>query len=614
MAVRTIPSNLLVRKIINSGGGDGGSGGIETPEYLVIETIQNESSYYGYDFGYVSGIEFLASDESTVLATSTVQDGDDSSTNSLVYDSSGNYKPGLSSGVPLGATEPVYYVGQSGGEYRWVHEYYGRNATLPFRVPAGLNLQDVAFIRIVSGQGRPVDTLNAYAVYSDDSARSIGTEDFTSNPVSLDTQPTIPINFDNTSSGTTYPYGVLNLEYVNDLSISIFENASKGIAAKPDGTRLYVYGLSGNKVRQFNLSDPWNLDTAISREESPVFDSETQYGNEIFFKPDGTKLYLTTQNSTIYQYSLSTPWEVDTLTYDNVMLDYSQSPIPSYSSSFSITNDGIHMYLAQDGTIYRFEMSSPWDISTSTFQESANVTARAGGVINDVSVNNSGDKLIVLDVLFEMNGFYDLYDLTTANDLNTMTYNSTYTVYNNIVQQPESMYIDSNTETEMYVLANNVVHRYSFYEQPEEIPLWHESNWNLTDWGINQAGGVWENSTTLAFTGYSGNANTTLFEYSSENGIPDSVGKSLRLTIEFEDTSGEVVYRLFNIDGTSASPDSYFYPNSGEEPLTEESSVMNNSDIKSVALFNSFGAFQPFKIIDAQLVDPFSEFPEGEGP
>ena len=406
-----------------------------------------------------------------------------------------------------------------------------------------------------------------------------------------------------------YPYSVLNLVYINSLSVSIYENASEGLSAKPDGTRMYVYGLSNNLIYQFNLSDPWNLDTAIVRKQSPTFDSQTSYGNEIFFKPDGTKFYLTTQNSSIHQYSLSTPWEVDTMTYDNVMLDYSESPIPSYSSSFTITNDGIHMYLAKDDTIYRFEMSTPWDISTATFQESANVTARAGGVINDVCVNNSGDKLIVIDVLFEMNGFYDLYDLTTANDLNTITYNSTYTVDNNIVQLPESMYIDSNTETEMYVLANNVVHRYTFYEQPEEIPLWHESNWNLTDWGINQAGGVWENPTTLAFTRYSGNANTTLFEYNSETGIPESVGKSLSLTIEFEDTFGEVVYRLFNIDGTSTGQDVYFYPDSSGEPITVTSDIMSNSAMKSVALFNTYGAFRPFKIIDAQLVDSSPEGP-----
>jgi len=408
-----------------------------------------------------------------------------------------------------------------------------------------------------------------------------------------------------------YPYSVLNLEYVNSLSVSIFENASEGLSAKPDGTRMYVYGLSGNDVTQFNLSEPWNLDTAIARENSPVFDSETQYGNEIFFKPDGTKFYLTTQNSTIHQYSLSTPWEVDTMTYDNVMLDYSQTPIADYTSSLSITNDGVNVYMAKDGTIHRFEMSVPWDISTATWQESANTTARNGSVINDLTMDSTGTKLIVLDTLFEMDTFFDLYDLSTPNDLSTMTYNSTYTVDTNIVQQAESIYIDTTNETEMYVLANNKVHRYVFYELPEVIPLWHESNWNLTDWGLNDAGGEWITPTELAFTGYSGNANTTLFEYKGENGIPESVGLQLSLTIEFQDTSGEVVYRVFNLDGNSPSVDSYFYPPANGEPVTVVSDPVPSSDIKSVALFNNYGASQPFKIINAELVNPFGEGAEG---
>lgn len=417
-----------------------------------------------------------------------------------------------------------------------------------------------------------------------------------------------------------YPYSVLNLEYVNELSVSIFENASEGVAAKPDGTRLYVYGLQGNFIRQFNLSEPWNLDTAIYREESPVFDTETEYGSEIFFKPDGTKLYLTTQNSTIHQYSLSTPWEVNTMTYDNVMLDYSQSPMPDYTSSIAITNDGVNLYMAKDSTIYRFEMSSPWDISTATWQESANTTARGGAIINDLTIDNTGKKLIVLDILFEMDTFFDLYDMSIANNLSTLSYNSTYTVDTNIVQLAESIYIDTTNETEMYVLANNKVHRYVFYELPEEIPLWHESNWNLTDWGLNNAGGEWVTPTELSFNGYSGNANTTLFEYKGEGGIPESVGLQLSLTIEFQDTSGEVVYRVFNVDGSSPSVDSYFYPTSNGEPVTVVSDPVPSSDIKSVALFSSYGAYQPFKIIDAEIIDPFNEggeegglpeFPEG---
>lgn len=131
--------------------------------------------------------------------------------------------------------------------------------------------------------------------------------------------------------------------------------------------------------------------------------------------------------------------------------------------------------------------------------------------------------------------------------------------------------------------------------------LWDESNWSLTTEGTSN-GGVWEDSTTLAFNSYSGNANTPLFEYTT-NGVPESVGMSLRITIEFDpNESGEVVMRVFNVDGGSASPDSYFFPSSPTEPLTVTSEPVPNSDIKSVALFNSFGAFLPFKVINVELV------------
>lgn len=154
----------------------------------------------------------------------------------------------------------------------------------------------------------------------------------------------------------------------------------------------------------------------------------------------------------------------------------------------------------------------------------------------------------------------------------------------------------------MIVPSNLLVRKNAGGEEPAPTPFWHETNWDLTSSGINDAGGVWETPTTLAFNSYSGNANTILFEY-KDTGVPESVGKALSLTIEFQDTSGEVVYRLFNVDDGTASPDSYFYPDSSGDPITVVSQPMSNSDIKGVALFNNFGASLPFKIVDAALVD-----------
>ncbi len=463
MAVTTIPSNLLIRRRPPTDGGSGGGSTIETPEYFVIETIQNESSYYGYDFGYVSGIEFLASDESTVLATYMVQDGDDQ----LIYDTQGNYNPGLNAGIPLGAAEPVYNLTQSNGEYRWQHEYYGRNATLPFRVPTGLDLSQVGFIRVLSGQGRPVDTLNAYAVYSDDRVQQIGTEDFTSNPVSLDTQPTIPISFSDESTGTTYyPYNVLALEYVNNISINSFESFSESTKAKPDGTKIYVYGTGTGTIQQFSLSTPWNLDTATLETSSPSLDAQDRFGTSIFFKPDGTKVYMSTQNKTVYQYTLSTPWDVSTMTYDNVVLDYTQSALDSYTSWIFIDSTGTNMYGSNGNTIVRFSMTTAWDISTASWEELFTTTARSGAQIQGMFLDPTSTKMFVLELLFEWDTFIDQYDLSQANTLSSATFTATYTVDTTVTQGSEDIYIDTENGHQMIILGASRVHRFQFSKQP----------------------------------------------------------------------------------------------------------------------------------------------------
>lgn len=467
MAVTTIPSNLFIRRKPTGGGDSGGGDTIEVPEYFVIETIQNELFYYGYDFGYVSGIEFLASDETTVLATSLVQDGDDSSTDSLVYDSNGDYKPGLSAGVPLGATEPVYYVGQNGGEYRWIHEYYGRNATLPFRVPTGLDLSQVAFIKILSGQGLPVDTLNAYAVYSDDRVQLIGTEDYTSEPVGLDTQPNIPISFDQSGSGTTfYPYNILALQYINNISISGDVSFSESSKAKPDGTKIYVYGTGDGTIKQYSLSEPWDLDTATLETQSPSLDAQNSFVTSIFFKPDGTKVYAATQNKTVYQYTLTTPWDVSTLVYDNVVLDYTQSALDSYTTWIFIDSTGTNMYGSNGNTIVRFPITTAWDISTASWEELFTTTARSGAQIKGMFMDPTSTKMFVLELLFEWDTFIDQYDLTQANTLSSATYTATYTVDTSVTQGSDDIYIDTDNGHEMIILGAGRVHRFQFSSDP----------------------------------------------------------------------------------------------------------------------------------------------------
>ena len=83
------------------------------------------------------------------------------------------------------------------------------------------------------------------------------------------------------------------------------EGAPYGVAFKPDGTKMYVVGSSSDSVYQYTLSTAWDLDTASY--DSVSFDVSSQESSPrgVTFKPDGTKMYLIGFGSdSVHQYSL----------------------------------------------------------------------------------------------------------------------------------------------------------------------------------------------------------------------------------------------------------------------------------------------------------------------
>lgn len=117
----------------------------------------------------------------------------------------------------------------------------------------------------------------------------------------------------------------------------------------------------------------------------------TLYKNKAFsnirafcFKPDGTELYYTRQNDTsVYQYTLSTPWDVTTATYTSAF-----TSSLSGADSIALSSDGLNMYLSSGTGILQHTLSTPWDISTATYsQTSSEVTVKV------FQFNQSGSKI-----------------------------------------------------------------------------------------------------------------------------------------------------------------------------------------------------------------------------
>jgi sugar lactone lactonase YvrE len=98
-------------------------------------------------------------------------------------------------------------------------------------------------------------------------------------------------------------------------SVSAQDIAPRGLFFKPDGTKMYVTGSTGDDVNEYDLSTAWDISTASFLQLFSIAAQET-LPNEVFFKPDGKKMYVTgSTGDDVNEYTLGTAWDVSTATF-----------------------------------------------------------------------------------------------------------------------------------------------------------------------------------------------------------------------------------------------------------------------------------------------------------
>lgn len=137
-----------------------------------------------------------------------------------------------------------------------------------------------------------------------------------------------------------------------------------GVFVHPDGTKFYH--LAGVLLKEMNLSTAFNISThgsAVNTVNITSHHGGNSLPSGIFFKPDGTKLFITDNDDTLYAYSLSTAWDISTISSDGSK---------SLTGPFNLFRGP---YFSPDGTkffgidpnldrVKGFNLTTAWDIST----------------------------------------------------------------------------------------------------------------------------------------------------------------------------------------------------------------------------------------------------------
>jgi len=234
------------------------------------------------------------------------------------------------------------------------------------------------------------------------------------------------------------------------------------VAFKPDGTKMYMSGGSygTGSVYQYTLSTAWDVNTASYDSVSLSVDAQESSPTGLEFKPDGTKMYVIGYGSDrIHQYTLSTAWDLNTASYDSVSFSVNAQDNSPRSASFK--PDGSKLYVIGPGTksVYQYTLSTAWDLNTASYDSVSFSVAGQESSPRGLAFKPDGTKMYVVG--YGTDEVYQ-YTLSTAWALNTASYNFVSFSVNAQDYAPGSV-IFSTDGTKMYVvgIGSDSVHQYS---------------------------------------------------------------------------------------------------------------------------------------------------------
>ena len=200
---------------------------------------------------------------------------------------------------------------------------------------------------------------------------------------------------------TVYQY---NLSTAWEITTAIFaggtsvraQDASpRGLFFRPDGLKMYMCGFANAFVYEYDLSTAWDISSLVYLRLFNVHPQET-YPQGISFKPDGTKMYVTgSTGDEVNEYDLSTAWNVTTAVYLQLFSVSAQEGGPN---DVIFNSTGTKMFIMGDSSksVLEYTLSTGWNVYSATYTRALNVNAKASAPTG-VFISPTGNRLYFSD-------------------------------------------------------------------------------------------------------------------------------------------------------------------------------------------------------------------------
>ena len=227
--------------------------------------------------------------------------------------------------------------------------------------------------------------------------------------------------------------------YAN-LDINSQDTVMTDLFFKPDGTKMYTVGQTNDRVYEYTLGTAWNVATAGNVAAIGIGTQETGPAG-LFFKPDGTKMYVIGSTSDrVFEYTLSTPWRVNTASnVGTSVATTSGGTSESTPQALFFRPDGSSYYIIGSGAdrVKRYDMTTPWQVNTAAYYSQSAAITSIETTPAGLFFHPAGLKMFIVgnssDIIRE-------YDLATAWDPATITLVANSAVLAGATPAPQGMF------------------------------------------------------------------------------------------------------------------------------------------------------------------------------
>ena len=272
------------------------------------------------------------------------------------------------------------------------------------------------------------------------------------------TPPTAPLNA-TAVEGSAYSLSNASYEF-KSVSVTSQATTPTGVQFNSDGTKMYVIDFDNDDIFQYSLSTAFDVSTASY--DSVSFDGSSQETKPqgLVFSPDGTKMYTVGQTAdSFFQYSLSTAFDLSTVSYASKSFSVASQDLTP--TDLAISPDGTKMYMigVTSDSIFEYDLSTAFDVSTASYNSVSLSLSAQDTSPRGLHFNSDGTKMFVAG---DSSNSVLQYTLTTGFDLSTASYDSVSFSIGSEEGSPTALTFNADG-TKFYILgsANDTVYQYS---------------------------------------------------------------------------------------------------------------------------------------------------------